>query len=168
MRASGIILAAGRGVRFGGGKAFANLQGRPLLHWCAGAFVASGAVGDVVGDGVAGACVGVGVGVRGAVAAAGGISVAPAGGAGVSIGSWAAMVAATSVKTASGGAISVGSACVGRLHANSASPSARKNRGRRKRSMVIFRSCSGVAHYNCTLISCQELIDGKGWFNPKD
>ena len=48
MRASGIILAAGRGVRFGGGKAFANLQGRPLLHWCAGAFVASGAVGELV------------------------------------------------------------------------------------------------------------------------
>ncbi|MCD5407842.1 2-C-methyl-D-erythritol 4-phosphate cytidylyltransferase [Candidatus Bipolaricaulota bacterium] len=48
LEASGVILAAGRGERFGGGKAFATLRGRPLLVWCADAFVVSGAVGELV------------------------------------------------------------------------------------------------------------------------
>ena len=48
MRASGIILAAGRGTRFGGGKAFAQLRGRPLLYWCTEAFLASGEVEELV------------------------------------------------------------------------------------------------------------------------
>ena len=48
MKASGVILAAGRGVRFGGGKALVTLRGRPLLHWCAEAFAASGAVEELV------------------------------------------------------------------------------------------------------------------------
>ncbi|RLE28548.1 molybdenum cofactor guanylyltransferase, partial [Candidatus Acetothermia bacterium] len=44
MRASGVILAAGRGVRFGGEKALAPLRGLPLLRRCADAFASSGAV----------------------------------------------------------------------------------------------------------------------------
>jgi len=48
VRGSGVILAAGRGVRFGGGKAFVTLHGRPLLRWCADAFGASGAVEELV------------------------------------------------------------------------------------------------------------------------
>lgn len=49
-RASGVILAAGRGVRFAapGNKAFVELSGKPLLHWSAAAFVASGVVQELV------------------------------------------------------------------------------------------------------------------------
>jgi len=50
VRASGVILAAGRGERFGGqvNKVFVLLRGRPLLRWCVDAFLASEAVGELV------------------------------------------------------------------------------------------------------------------------
>jgi len=48
VRASGVILAAGRGVRFGGEKALAPLRGLPLLRRCADAFASSGAVEELV------------------------------------------------------------------------------------------------------------------------
>ncbi|NOX44949.1 MAG: 2-C-methyl-D-erythritol 4-phosphate cytidylyltransferase [Caldiserica bacterium] len=49
-RASAVILAAGRGERLGApiGKALVELSGKPLLRWSAEAFVASGAVVEVV------------------------------------------------------------------------------------------------------------------------
>jgi len=45
-----VILAAGRGERLGApvGKALVELAGKPLLRWSAEAFVASGAVDEVV------------------------------------------------------------------------------------------------------------------------
>lgn len=48
--ASGILLAAGRGKRFGAtvNKAFVEAEGRPLLSWSLEAFIASGAVGEIV------------------------------------------------------------------------------------------------------------------------
>ena len=50
MRASGVILAAGRGERFQGqvNKVFVLLRGRPLLRWCVDVFPASGVVGELV------------------------------------------------------------------------------------------------------------------------
>ncbi|MBC7092986.1 2-C-methyl-D-erythritol 4-phosphate cytidylyltransferase [Candidatus Bipolaricaulota bacterium] len=50
MHASGVILAAGRGDRFGGGrnKVWAELAGRPLLHYPLWAFAQSGAVSEVI------------------------------------------------------------------------------------------------------------------------
>ncbi|MCR4391264.1 MAG: 2-C-methyl-D-erythritol 4-phosphate cytidylyltransferase [Candidatus Acetothermia bacterium] len=50
MHASGVILAAGRGERFGGGrnKVWAELAGRPLLHYPLRAFARSGAVNEVI------------------------------------------------------------------------------------------------------------------------
>lgn len=50
VRASGVILAAGRGERLGAprNKALVELAGKALLRWCAEAFVASGAMGELV------------------------------------------------------------------------------------------------------------------------
>ena len=50
MHASGVILAAGRSERFRGrvNKVFVLLRGRPLLRWCVDAFIASGAVEELV------------------------------------------------------------------------------------------------------------------------
>jgi len=50
VRASGVILAAGRGERFQGqvNKVFVLLHGRPLLRWCVDVFPASGVVGELV------------------------------------------------------------------------------------------------------------------------
>ena len=50
MHASGVILAAGRSERFRGrvNKVFVLLRGRPLLRWCVDAFLASGAVEELV------------------------------------------------------------------------------------------------------------------------
>jgi len=50
VHASGVILAAGRSERFRGrvNKVFVLLRGRPLLRWCVDAFVASGAVEELV------------------------------------------------------------------------------------------------------------------------
>ncbi len=48
--ASGVILAAGRGVRFGAAanKAFVELSGKPLLLWSAEAFLAAGVTRELV------------------------------------------------------------------------------------------------------------------------
>jgi len=50
VHASGVILAAGRSERFRGrvNKVFVLLRGRPLLRWCVDAFIASGAVEELV------------------------------------------------------------------------------------------------------------------------
>jgi len=50
VHASGVILAAGRSERFRGrvNKVFVLLRGRPLLRWCVDAFLASGAVEELV------------------------------------------------------------------------------------------------------------------------
>lgn len=49
MQASGVILAAGRGVRFGGrNKAFVDLLGRPIVQYSILAFVQSQAVDELV------------------------------------------------------------------------------------------------------------------------
>lgn len=50
VHASGVVLAAGRGERFGGqtNKIFFPLRGRPLLHWSVEAFLSSGAVEELV------------------------------------------------------------------------------------------------------------------------
>jgi len=50
VRASGVILAAGRGERFQGqvNKVFVLLRGRPLLRWCVDAFLASGVVEELL------------------------------------------------------------------------------------------------------------------------
>ncbi|MCD6541231.1 2-C-methyl-D-erythritol 4-phosphate cytidylyltransferase [Candidatus Bipolaricaulota bacterium] len=49
-QASGVILAAGRGVRFGAAvnKAFVELSGKPLLRWSVEAFLAAGVVQELV------------------------------------------------------------------------------------------------------------------------
>ncbi|MGY4707541.1 2-C-methyl-D-erythritol 4-phosphate cytidylyltransferase [Candidatus Bipolaricaulota sp. J31] len=49
-RASGVILAAGRGERLGAtiNKALVELVGKPLLRWSAEAFLVSGAVTEIV------------------------------------------------------------------------------------------------------------------------
>lgn len=48
MRASGIILAAGRGERFGGPKVFAELGGAPVLLHSVRAFLASEAIEELI------------------------------------------------------------------------------------------------------------------------
>ncbi len=48
MRASGVILAAGRGERFGGPKVFAELGGIPVLLHSVRAFLASEAVQELI------------------------------------------------------------------------------------------------------------------------
>lgn len=48
MRASGVILAAGKGERFGGDKVFAEIRGVPVLVYSVRAFIASQAVSELI------------------------------------------------------------------------------------------------------------------------